>query len=71
MTSTGHTVEFPVTQAIDFHNTLLQDPYEWNFPARKDTMYLSTIKEQDVGFNKYSFARKSRTLYTQDIIPPK
>lgn len=71
MTTTSTTIEFPNTQAIGFRNTLEQNPYEWNFPSRKDTMYLSTIKNPDIGFNSYDVSRKSRTLYTQDIVPTK
>jgi len=35
----------PITPAINFHNTLTQDPYNWNFPKKSETMYLSTIRK--------------------------
>lgn len=71
MTTTSTTVEFPLSTALHFKNTLEQNPYEWNFPSRKETMYLSTIANKDVGFNNYSVERNSRSLYTQDIVPTK
>ena len=52
MTTTSTTKDFPDTQALNFKNTLEQNPYEWNFPTRKETMYLSTIANKDVGFMK-------------------
>lgn len=69
MTQTGNIIDFPTTTALNFKNTLEQDPYVWKFPSRADTMYLSTIKNPDIGFNSFDVARKSRTLYTQDIVP--
>lgn len=71
MTTTSTTRDFPDTHALNFKNTLQQNPYEWNFPSRKDSMYLSTIANKDVGFNNYSVERNSRSLYTQDIVPTK
>ena len=71
MTTTSNTREFPNTQALNFRNTLEQNPYEWKFPGRTETMYLSTINAPDVGFNAYNVERRSRTLFTQDIVPTK
>lgn len=31
-------------------------------------MYLSTIKDKDIGFNKYGTLRQSRSLFTGDIV---
>lgn len=34
-------------------------------------MYLSTIKDNDIGFNKYNTVRQSRSLFTGDIVGKK
>ena len=36
-------------------------------PSKKETMYLSTIRDSDVGLNRYSRTVQSRNLETQDI----
>jgi len=52
---------------IKFHNTLQNDPWSWPMLNKKDTMYLSTIKDTDLGMNKYNRSVQNRILDTQDI----
>lgn len=52
---------------INFHNTLQNDPWGWPMLNKKDTMYLSTIRDVDVGLNQYHKTVKNRNLDTSDI----
>ena len=55
------------SKIIKFENTEKNDI--WNFPIaqRKDTMFLSTIKDKDIGFNKYKSTPHILNLTTYDI----
>ena len=53
---------------MEFHKTLEHDPFSWKFPERNETMYLSTIKEKDLGGNSfYRVERPLLSLTTHDI----
>lgn len=52
---------------ISFKNTLEQNPFHFSFPNRNQTMFLSTIKPSDIGYNTYQKTIHKFNFKTDDI----